>query len=382
MSLNITNYIIITKMKKIICFVSMLSQPRCIKRILSLHYAGYNVIVYGHDRGLYNINMFPSSIEVHNLGFAKNGSGYLLKFLKNWKLLIRILNEYDKNSIIVYAFSFDFALISSILKFKYIYEISDLIYGYFKCKTLMNIFRLIDIYICKKSIFTVITSEGFKKYLFRNKNNKKIILQKNKVDYSLKNILRFSLNLKYRTSLRFAYVGAFRYPNTVFRFAEVIGREFPKHEFYFYGESNLTNLVIKLSNKYPNIYYFGPFKNPDELEEIYKNIDIIAACYDVSSFNERVAEPNKLYEAICFCKPIIVSKNTYLADKVKTMGVGYSIDASKDETIIEFVSQLSINQLNIISMNEYKMDSNEYIDNSENIISNIENLCFTKSKIY
>ena len=362
------------KEKKIICFVSILSQPRCIKRILSLYDAGYDVVVYGHDRGVYNINTYPKSIEVNNLGFAKSGSGYISKFVKNWKLFKKKISEYDKKKILVYTFAFDFALITLIFRFKYIYEISDLVYGYFKSKALRSIFRLIDKYICRKSLFTVVTSEGFKQYLFGNEIVDNMIVQPNKVNAVMSKVTRFPLNLKEKSSIRFAYAGAFRYPNTVFRFAEVIGREFPQHIFHFYGESYLTDLAIQLADKYPNVYHFGAFKNPDDSEKIYDNIDVVVACYDVATLNERLAEPNKLYEAICFCKPIVVSDDSFLADKVKALRVGYSIDASKDNIIVDFVSRLSISQLNEISMNEYMMDSNSYIDNSDNIIRKIKEL--------
>ena len=52
-----------------------------------------------------------------------------------------------------------------------------------------------------------------------------------------------------------------------------------------------------------------------------------------SVLNNRVALPNKLYEAMYFRVPIIASKGTYLAERVMTAGVGYEIDCGSVEQI-------------------------------------------------
>lgn len=48
----------------------------------------------------------------------------------------------------------------------------------------------------------------------------------------LKNIERRILK-KSTDKIVFSYVGAFRYPDTVFRFARVIGEKYPRHQFFF-----------------------------------------------------------------------------------------------------------------------------------------------------
>jgi glycosyltransferase involved in cell wall biosynthesis len=175
--------------------------------------------------------------------------------------------------------------------------------------------------------------------------------------------------------LVFSYVGAFRYPNTIFRFAKIVGDKYTQHQFHFYGDSILTPEVIKLSNAYKNIKYFGPFKNPDDLSSIYENIDIVVASYDIQSLNERIAEPNKLYESLYFQKPIVVSKNTFLAERVNDFGCGFAIDASKDEAIISFIESLNTEKLKEINSNISKISFDEIIDdNSAKIISYLEEL--------
>ena len=61
----------------------------------------------------------------------------------------------------------------------------------------------------------------------------------------------------------------------------------------------------------------------------------------MSSENVRWAEPNKIYEAIYFETPIIVSSETYLADKVRKLGIGYDVDAMNEQSIVGFINRIS-----------------------------------------
>ena len=67
---------------------------------------------------------------------------------------------------------------------------------------------------------------------------------------------------------------------------------------------------------------------------------MIYAVYDNQKRNVGVAIPNRLYEAI-FCElPIIVSKGTYLADYVLSLGVGLAIDSHDLEGLVSVLSSL------------------------------------------
>ena len=200
---------------KIVCIVAALSQPRCIKRIKSLYEHGYEVEVYGYSRTSYEVNKYPNEIKVHDLGPVVNGKGYVKKFLNNLKNIRKIIQTYPSD-MLYYGFSFDIALSLLLYKRRYLYEISDIIYAYYKNPTLRGFFKFIDKSIIKRSIYTIMTSEGFKNYLFPNSEINNIIIQPNKVSPQLKCVERKAKEFNNR--ITFAYVGAFRYPNTIFRF--------------------------------------------------------------------------------------------------------------------------------------------------------------------
>jgi succinoglycan biosynthesis protein ExoL len=357
---------------KIVFILESISQPRCIKRINSFISQGFDVDVYGIDRGKYNENATISGIEINIIGKQTDGEDYFNKLINNNRAVKNILKSYISQETVFYVFGFALTLSLKINGCKnYVYEISDILYGYKKFNLIRPFFKIIDKLLIKKSLITVLTSEGFANFLFDDNWPNNIIIQPNRLNVYFRNIQRSYKPFEFDTrGYRFAYVGAFRYPNTIFRFAQIIGEHFPQNEFHFYGDSKLTEHVIRLSKKYDNVKYFGSFKNPDDLESIYNNFDIIVACYDIQSLNERIAEPNKLYEALFFNKPIIVSKNTFLSEKVNKLNCGFAIDASNDQSIISFLDSLKINELNIIKKNISTIKYNEIIDDdSASLIS-------------
>ena len=124
----------------------------------------------------------------------------------------------------------------------------------------------------------------------------------------------------------------------------------------------MLKIVNDLAKTYTNIIEHGRFKNPDDLDRVYSSFDIVACNYDATGPNERIAEPNKLYEALFYNKPILVSQNTFLGAKVERMGVGYVIDTSNDENIKEFLGNLNYDELKQKAEIEKQIPSRELIE--------------------
>ena len=122
------------------------------------------------------------------------------------------------------------------------------------------------------------------------------------------------------------------------------------------------------------MHFSGHFKNPEDLESIYNNIDVVVSCYDISTINERIAEPNKLYESMFFCKPIVVSPGIFLAKQVETFNCGFTLDASSDSKICNFLDNLNIDNLNKISNHVFRMDKESLIDNPQALFDFIKTL--------
>ena len=115
-------------------------------------------------------------------------------------------------------------------------------------------------------------------------------------------------------------------------------------------------------------FFHGPFRNPVDLPSIYENIDISIACYDTTSENVKIAEPNKLYESIYFETPLVVSSETFLARQVEKYDIGFCIDASNDDSISNFITQINISQLQHASKNMHAIAYKELVDSPKILI--------------
>ena len=361
-----------------IVFIALqLSQPRCIKRIKAIYDSGFQIKVYGFDSGLYNdsLNSLPFPVE-RIIKRDKNKS----KLMKIWSFISpirQILHENKKESLF-YLFGFEIASLAYLLGCKkYIYEEADVTAARTGNSLVRDLMLVIDRRIIKRSYRTVLTSRGFVSYIFPNVAPKdKFIMMPNKLspffDEEKKQEVK-SLEID-AEHIKFGFIGLIRYPNTIVRFARVIGREFPQHEFHFWGDVEREDYIDEETRAYKNVFVHGRFKNPNDLMKIYEQTDVSIVCYDTVSGNVRIAEPNKIYESIFFETPIVVSSGTFLADRVKEFGIGYDIDASKDKEIISFLNRIDVRSIESIILRMKSIPWQSVVDDSSELMEALRNI--------
>lgn len=316
--------------KKIVFFLNSIQQQRCIKRIEEFIKYGYEVDVYGFNRSVV-VPTKPQNFDIKVIGTYNNSMPYYKRFFLIYSSLKRTIAKYKNKDVIFYYFLLDIALPARLISNKpFIYEVSDLMHTYLP-KPLIPIFDFIEKRICDKSITTVFTSAGFIEY-YKFKNNTKYFVIPNKLNSSIQNYKIISKSLPDIKSLKFAFVGALR-NEPLYSFLSVLIDKFPQHQFHFWGliDDSLEDKYKSIFQS-PNVFNHGSFSNPRDLSQIYSQIDILLATYDNRHLNPCYAEPNKLYEAIYFETPIIVSDNTYLASVVEKNHAGFIVNAyDKDE---------------------------------------------------
>lgn len=363
-------------MKNDIVFIALqLSQPRCIKRIKAIYDAGFQIKVYGFDSGLYNESLKSLPFPVERIIRRDKNQGKLKKIVSFVYSLKQILRD-NKGSNLFYLFGYEIASLVYLLGCKhYIYEEADVTAARSKNGIIRNIMLGLDRRIIKRSYRTVLTSGGFVSYIFpEGAPKEKLIMLPNKLspffDEQKKHEVRSSeIDVKH---IKFGFIGLIRYPNTIVRFARVIGREFPQHEFHFWGEAEREDYIDEEIKGYENVFIHGRFKNPDDLLRIYEQTDISIVCYDTNSGNVRIAEPNKIYESIFFETPIVVSSGTFLAERVQEYGIGYVIDASGDKSIIDFVRRIDREDLSSRIKTMKAIPWQEVVDNSKELIDSVK----------
>lgn len=102
-----------------------------------------------------------------------------------------------------------------------------------------------------------------------------------------------------------------------------------------YDAQNSRALIESYCARQHNVVFKGEYDFFKDAARIYGGLDLLYVSYDTaeSMLNNRVALPNKLYEAMYFRVPIIASKGTYLAERVMAAGIGYEIDCGSVEQI-------------------------------------------------
>ena len=364
-------------MKTLVFIALQLSQPRCIKRIETFHKAGFPIKVYGFDSGLYSSTLSKLTFEVEEIITRDKNIGKFQKIKFFLSTIKRIIKENKKNSIF-YFFGYEIASIAWLLRCKnFIYEEADVTASRSNSNIMRSIMLAIDRAIIRKSKLTVFTSQGFVKYLFGEKQPENITLMPNKLSTYFNaekkaTVKSSDMDIKH---IKFGFIGLIRYPNTIIRFAKVIGKYFPQHEFHFFGDAEKKEYIDDELHSYKNVIMHGAFENPKDLQKIYSNLDISIVCYDTASGNVRIAEPNKLYESIFFETPIVVSSGTFLEERVKEYNVGYAIDASQDNTIMEFVNGITKDNIETIIGRMKNIPYNELIDSSDTLISRAKDIC-------
>ena len=94
-------------------------------------------------------------------------------------------------------------------------------------------------------------------------------------------------------------------------------------------------------SRYSNVTVHGAFRNPDDLPEIYSKIDFVISTYDSAGVNVQYAESNKIYEAMFFETPIIVSTNTILEKKVNQYNMGFAVNALDDRAVTGMIDSIT-----------------------------------------
>lgn len=329
--------------KKIVFILNNITITRCLKRVSEFIDKGYEVDVFGFKKQGEEGYAVPENFRITVLGSFSQEQPYIDRLKVYYRSLKPLFKKYKKQNVVFYYFFFNIAFAARLqCRRRFIYEESDMPYLSIGNQLVRKCLSWIDKKIIQQSLLTVMTSEGFIDYHFGEDRPDNIVVVPNRVNPGLMN---FPYSMKQQhdwNHLTIAFVGGFRYLS-VLNFAEVIGESFPQHEFHAFGNiiSNGDDLRT-LCEKYSNIHFHGKFKNPDDLPGIYGSIDLVLASYDVTSLNAQYAEPNKMYEAIFFRVPIVVSKGTFLSRKVESLGIGYAINGLEKEEIRKFLSGLTI----------------------------------------
>ena len=291
-------------------------------------------------------------------------------FRKQLKYIISE-NSYDK---IIVVNTMPGILLSDVLltqyRGKYIFDIRDYTYEkYFFYKRRVK--QLI-----KNSFFTAISSEGFKSFLGESK---KLIINHNisNIEAGVDEPIT-EVNSKidcYKQRYTIGFLGVIRYENENIKLINSF-KDSDQFKFFYAGKMypDCTLKEYCRISGLKNVEFAPEFSNEDK-PWLYKDIDIINAIYGNKMLEVKTALPNKLYDAVVFKKPILVSSGTYLSDVVEKYGLGISVDVDKDnvkEKLLKYLDDYDHKQFCLNAERFLRVvmaEQNEYIKRIEAFVN-------------
>lgn len=354
---------------KIVFVVQSANDSHSRNRIIEFIERGYEVEVYGFDRtNQKKPNGLPYEIEI--MGTLTDES-YSKRIKLYWKKFKMLGKKYKPEEVVFFLCGLDIAMFFHYINpnFRYIYEECDLTHTYMG--RVKYVLEIIDKRIIKSSLLTITTSEGFIKYHFYGQKPGNVCLVENKLNSSILECQRKEEKTFDKEHISIGFVGGPRF-DSVYNFIDVYCKNFPQHTFHVFGGP--VPEQFEALKKYENCIFHGFFKNPVDLPNIYASIDLVLSTYDTKFENVRYAEPNKIYESIYFEKPIIVSSDTYLAEKVTRLGIGYAIDAMNSQEILDFINTLSGEALKQISEKASRIDKKYTLNINDHLFEKLNNI--------
>ncbi len=108
-----------------------------------------------------------------------------------------------------------------------------------------------------------------------------------------------------------------------------------------YDNFDMKNFLLDIEGL-DNAVYGGPFRNPDDLAEIYGAVDIVwsADCNELSA-NSKWLLSNGIYEAGFFGKPVIGLARTAIGEFLDEHQSGWSLEGPADEALIALIRGLT-----------------------------------------
>lgn len=92
---------------------------------------------------------------------------------------------------------------------------------------------------------------------------------------------------------------------------------------------------------------------------LYKNIDMIHSIYLPINKASKTLTPNRLYDALLYKKPLLVSAGTYLSEIVEKYKLGIAIDFSRNM------------QINLINRYVDTFDENQFSKSCDKLLEQV-----------
>lgn len=237
-----------------------------------------------------------------------------------------------------------------------------MIYIHEKNNLFSKIFKFIERNIFKKIDKVIFTSPKFYEHYYKKIFKGNYFILENK---PLSNMIPKKLNKKKNKKTIIGIVGLLLQMEPYKYLFDLI-KDHNDYEVHIHGKGIYEMDIKDYAIQYSNIKYFGEYNFFEDVNKIYSKIDILYMPYSlrIQSINNKLALPNKLYEAMYYSVPIITSNGTYLGQLVEKYKIGKQIEYYNLEELMNSINFISKNK-NYFLKNFNKINTNIYLGDND-----------------
>lgn len=228
----------------------------------------------------------------------------IIGFMKCLRFMVNTINDnqYEKIILLTTQTAFPLYLLSGrVRKSRYIYDYRDLTYEKIPvCKRIIQ-------HIIKNSVFTAISSLGFKDVL--GESNRFII------SHNVSGLTYCEVKRDSSSKIRLVYWGMIRQLSFNKKICDVFCKD-SRFEVHYHGEGQNEELESYCKEKgYDNVFFTGRYM-VDEIKAFVQKTDILLNLYE-NDGQQRLATTVKLYDGIRYGLPMLITRNSHMASLMK-----------------------------------------------------------------
>lgn len=357
--------------KKLVFILSTWGDSHQLNRMLMIEKKQMNIISLAYERDYY-----PSKVNRPHvyLGKLRHGN-YLGRVVSYFKSAIVVRREIKRNGPLVYVFGLDNLIQLYIIKRFFakgtviFYEISDIR----SIETGNSMFSRLLRRVYRQALHSVdeliVTSPEFvTEYLVKlvSFNPRNYIILENKVHSSMVRSVSHQGDCnrsKSADKIRIGYFGLLRCNRSIeilLDLAENSGKYHIVFRGIFLGIDNALIERIKSSTA---MSFHGPYLSPEDLKEMYRDIDVSWICYPYSDRNVgnwQWARTNRYYESGYFQVPMIAASGTVDAKNVDLKGLGWSIDLSRPNRAKTVLRSITLEEVRKVKEIYSKINTSDF----------------------
>ncbi len=359
---------------KILFLLSILNDARDSKRIAMLQQAGFEVEAVAFDRGFFSGR--PPNCPVEIIGKILNGH-YVQRIPKLIAALGRVRRAIRRNDI-VYTSGIDMALTGLVARFglkkPLILEVGDIR----KIQVSHNLsgyaVRCMDRCIAMRSALIVATAPGFIDGYYRNwlNVNTPAIVIENKLEASVSSYNSTVAPAKgiplVDRALRIGYFGMLRCDWSWRVLEGLAASAAEKVQIVVAGRVIAPADLQSRAARFKNIDFRGEFRSPEQLPELYGDVDLVWACYPGADegkadwrWAQAICRSNRFYESCLFQVPIISKAGSGDAVQIASGKIGLIIEEEDIKAVVDRICKINSKDLQIWKENIAKLPQEIYL---------------------